>query len=182
VKLGTLNSDGTLTGGAIVNSGSRAARVTITADNSAMAATTPHLLGSVQVKSIDTRAGITVPGVDQTVGGDVIIDAHATTPATPPHGIKSEDYGDVTLFGDILTTGGASLVAGDPLHDGGSVRSVRGQDAHRPRHPYRRRRNPSVAPGTAASSSRARRWSSPGTSTPAAAPSRTTTASAIGAS
>ena len=57
VKLGTLNADGTLTGGSILSSGTVASRVTIVADNIAMAATTLTCTAAVQAKSIDHARG-----------------------------------------------------------------------------------------------------------------------------
>ena len=127
VKLGTLNSDGTLSGGSIADAGSRAARVTIIADNTGL---DPHVLGSVQAKSIITQAGVTVPGVEQAPGGDVTVVALGKAPEDPseiPKGVEAKQYGNVSLFGDVVTLGGAPLASGDPLHDGGSVKLVANQ-------------------------------------------------------
>ena len=109
VTLGTLSTDGTdLNGGSILSSGSRVSRVTITADNTGKDA---HLTGSVQAKSIITSAAVTQPGIPQTEGGDVVVTG----------------TGDVHLYGDILTAGGAGAHQGDPRRNGGSVHLSAGQ-------------------------------------------------------
>ena len=108
VKLGKLSDDGTsLTGGSILSSGTAVSSVTIAANNVGLDS---HLTGEVQAKSIITRAAVLAPGVQQTRGGDVTVDA----------------AGDLTLFGDVLTEGGAALHATDPRLNGGSVRLTSG--------------------------------------------------------